>query len=40
VPERAPPPGLFQQSLSFLDEAGNRVRYPTIYFNRFSSTGR
>jgi hypothetical protein len=34
VPPRAPQPGLFQQSLSFLDENGNRVRYPTIYFNR------
>lgn len=34
VPPRAPPPGLFQQSLSFLDDAGNRVRYSSIYFNR------
>jgi hypothetical protein len=34
VSPRAAPPGLFQQSLSFLDEAGNRVRYNSIYFNR------
>ena len=34
VPARAPQPGLFQQSLSLLDEAGNRVRYNSIYFNR------
>ena len=30
----AAPPGLFQQSLSFLDEKGNRVRYDSIYSNR------
>ena len=34
VPARAPQPGLFQQSLSFLDESGTRVRYNSIYFNR------
>ena len=34
VPARAPQPGLFQQSLSILDEMGNRVRYNSIYFNR------
>lgn len=34
VPPNAPPPGLFQQSLSFLDEAGNRVRYNYIYMNQ------
>ena len=33
VPRRAPPPGLFQQNLSFLDEAGERVRHDTIYSN-------
>jgi len=27
VPSGAPPPGQFQQSLGFLDEDGNRVRY-------------
>jgi hypothetical protein len=33
VPPRAAQPGLFQQSLSFLDETGNRVRYNDIYSN-------
>lgn len=27
VPESAPPPGLFQQSLAILDEQGRRIRY-------------
>jgi hypothetical protein len=34
APPRAPAPGQFQQSLSFLDADGKRVRYPSIYFNR------
>jgi hypothetical protein len=34
VAARAPQPGLFQQSLSFLDESGSKVRYNSIYFNR------
>jgi hypothetical protein len=33
VPEGSPPPGLFQQSLVFLDEEGRRVRYDAIYTN-------
>ena len=33
VPRRAPQPGLFQQNLSFLDEAGERVRHDAIYSN-------
>jgi hypothetical protein len=33
VPANAPPPGLFQQSLVLLDEAGNHVRYNYIYTN-------
>ena len=33
VPRNAPPPGLFQQNLSFLDEAGERVRHDEIYSN-------
>ena len=36
VPARAPQPGLFQQSLTFLDAAGKKVRYPTIYYNRLA----
>ena len=35
VPAGAPPPGLFQQSLGFLDENGVRVRYNTIYANGY-----
>ena len=27
VPDEAPPPGLFQQSLGILDEDGRRIRY-------------
>jgi hypothetical protein len=34
VPPRSPPPGLFQQSLSFLDKDGKTIRYDSIYFNR------
>ena len=33
APPGSPPPGLFQQSLTFLDDAGNRVRYDYIYTN-------
>ena len=33
VPGNAAPPGLFQQNLSFLDEAGQRVRHDEIYSN-------
>lgn len=35
VAARAPAPGLFQQSLQFLDKAGNRIRYQTFYSNGF-----
>lgn len=35
VPESAPPPGLFQQSLQFLDKDGNKIRYQSIYSNGF-----
>ena len=35
VPARAPAPGLFQQSLQFLDKDGNRIRYQTVYSNGF-----
>lgn len=30
-----PPPGLFQQSLLFLDKEGNRIRYESVYSNGF-----
>jgi hypothetical protein len=34
VPPKAPQPGLFQQSLSFLDDNGERVRHREIYYYR------
>ena len=36
VPPRSPAPGLFQQSLQFLDEEGKPVRYRTYYTNGYS----
>lgn len=36
VPKGAPPPGLFQQSLQFLDEEGKPLRYRTIYTTGYS----
>ena len=35
VPAGAPPPGLFQQSLGFLDKDGIRVRYEAVYANGY-----
>ena len=35
VPASSPPPGLFQQSLGFVDKSGNRIRYDTIYANGY-----
>ena len=35
VPAGAPPPGLFQQSLGFLDKEGVRVRYEAVYANGY-----
>jgi hypothetical protein len=35
VPARNPEPGLFQQSVGFLDYSGRRVRYQTVYSSRF-----
>ena len=40
VPHGAPPPGLFQQSLGFIDEDGIRIRYETIYANMYPSPAR
>jgi hypothetical protein len=36
VPQRAPAPGLFQQSLMFLDEEGKSIRYRSIYTTGYS----
>jgi hypothetical protein len=35
VPAGSPPPGLFQQSLGWVDKEGNRIRYQTIYSNHY-----
>ena len=35
VPARAPQPGLFQQSMQFLDAEGRTIRYETVYSNRY-----
>ena len=36
----APEPGLFQQSLGWLDKEGNRIRYTeTIYSNSYHGLG-
>ena len=35
VPRGAPQPGHFQQSLQFLDADGSKVRYETVYSNRY-----
>lgn len=35
VPAGYPEPGLFQQSLGFIDENGDRIRYRSIYGNGF-----
>ena len=40
VPPGAPPPGLFQQSVGFVDEAGFRVRYETTYDNMYPAPRR
>ena len=36
VPARAPAPGLFQQSLLFLDEEGKSIRYRSFYTTGYS----
>ena len=35
MPSGAPPPGLFQQSLGFIDTEGIRIRYETVYANMY-----
>jgi len=40
VPEGFPEPGLFQQSLGWLDKEGNRIRYTeTVYSNSYHGLG-
>lgn len=40
VPDGYPEPGLFQQSLGWLDEKGNGVRYQTLYHHAFPDPPR
>jgi hypothetical protein len=35
VPAGSPPPGLFQQSITWIDKDGNRIRYRSLYSNNF-----
>lgn len=35
VPAGSPPPGLFQQSMGYVDESGKGIRYQSVYNNRF-----
>jgi hypothetical protein len=39
VPAGAPEPGLFQQSMGWVDGSGNGIRYQTIYSNSFHGMG-
>jgi len=36
VPKGYPPPGLFQQSMGFVDKDGNGIRYQSIYSNMYA----
>ena len=36
VPKGYPDPGFFQQSVQWLDENGNQIRYTTLYHNGFA----
>ena len=39
VPEGYPEPGLFQQSMQWIDKDGKGIRYQTIYSNSFHALG-
>jgi hypothetical protein len=39
VPAGYPEPGLFQQSLSWVDKNGNGIRYTTVYSNSYHGMG-
>jgi hypothetical protein len=39
VPKGYPQPGLFQQSLGWVDKEGNPVRYETLYSNVYHGMG-
>ena len=40
VPAGAPPPGLFQQSMGYVDKDGTNIRYQSVYNNRFPAPPR
>ena len=40
MPKGYPEPGLFQQSLGWVDKDGNGIRYQIIYSNAYSRYGR
>jgi hypothetical protein len=40
VPAGAPPPGLFQQSMGYVDKDGVSIRYQSVYNNRFPAPPR
>jgi hypothetical protein len=40
VPAGYPEPGLFQQSLGWVDENGKSIRYQTLYHNGFAVPAR
>lgn len=40
VPAGYPEPGLFQQSLGWLDESGNGIRYQSLYHHGFPAPAR
>jgi hypothetical protein len=40
VPRGMPPPALFQQSLGFIDKAGKRIRYSTVYSHGYPAPSR
>lgn len=39
VPRGFPEPGLFQQSLGWVDENGDRIRYQSVYSNSYHALG-
>jgi hypothetical protein len=39
VPKGYPEPGLFQQSMGWVDKDGNGIRYQSIYSNAFHGMG-
>ena len=40
VPAGSPPPGLFQQSMGYVDKDGASIRYQSVYNNRFPAPPR